>query len=231
MTEILLALLAALAPAVVFAIILIRKDKAHPEPSKWLWAAVGLGILAIPADLLLITLLVPYELPTDTVIGAVLSSFLDAAIPEESCKFLGLLLIAKTCKYFDEYYDGIVYAVCIGMGFAGLENITYIVGQEEWFITSITRALLSVPMHYVFAVIMGTFFALGWFDKRNRAGYMAAALLLPILVHGIYDSLCFVIPLETGVSATLLLLFLIGFVSIRKYTRRLANTLQALDSH
>lgn len=227
MIETYLKILAAVAPAIVLAIVMIRKDR-RPEPIGWLLAATGLGVLAGPAVLILGYLLLP-EIPMDSLSGAFLSSFINAAIPEETMKFLALWLLAKMCKHFDEMFDGIVYAVCIGMGFAGLENILYLFGAEDWMSVGVARALMSVPMHYFFAIIMGTFFSLGWFDKKNRRVYMTAALLLPIIVHGIYDTLCFSIGLDESISTLILTLFLLGFVYIRRYVKSLTDSMLKLD--
>ena len=227
MIETYLIILAAVAPAIVLAIVMIRKDR-RPEPIGWLLAATGLGVLAGPAVLILGYLLLP-EIPMDSLSRAFLSSFINAAIPEETLKFLALWLLAKMCKHFDEMFDGIVYAVCIGMGFAGLENILYLFGAEDWVSVGVARALMSVPMHYFFAIIMGTFFSLGWFDKKNRRVYMTAALLLPIIVHGIYDTLCFSIGLDESISTLILTLFLLGFVYIRRYVKSLTDSMLKLD--
>lgn len=227
MIETYLKILAAVAPAIVLAIVMIRKDR-RPEPIGWLLAATGLGVLAGPAVLILGYLLL-LEIPMDSLSGAFLSSFINAAIPEETLKFLALWLLAKMCKHFDEMFDGIVYAVCIGMGFAGLENILYLFGAEDWVSVGVARALMSVPMHYFFAIIMGTFFSLGWFDKKNRRVYMTAALLLPIIVHGIYDTLCFSIGLDESISTLILTLFLLGFVYIRRYVKSLTDSMLKLD--
>lgn len=227
MIETYLKILAAVAPAIVLAIVMISKDR-RPEPIGWLLAATGLGVLAGPAVLILGYLLLP-EIPMDSLSRAFLSSFINAAIPEETLKFLALWLLAKMCKHFDEMFDGIVYAVCIGMGFAGLENILYLFGAEDWVSVGVARALMSVPMHYFFAIIMGTFFSLGWFDKKNRRVYMTAALLLPIIVHGIYDTLCFSIGLDESISTLILTLFLLGFVYIRRYVKSLTDSMLKLD--
>lgn len=227
MIETYLKILAAVAPAIVLAIVMIRKDR-RPEPIGWLLAATGLGVLAGPAVLIIGYLLLP-EIPMDSLSRAFLSSFINAAIPEETLKFLALWLLAKMCKHFDEMFDGIVYAVCIGMGFAGLENILYLFGAEDWVSVGVARALMSVPMHYFFAIIMGTFFSLGWFDKKNRRVYMTAALLLPIIVHGIYDTLCFSIGLDESISTLILTLFLLGFVYIRRYVKSLTDSMLKLD--
>lgn len=230
MTELYFKILAAIAPAIVLAIIMIRKDK-RSEPIGWLLAAVGLGILCGPAVLLIGYLVLP-DIPTDTFIGAFLSSFINAAIPEEAFKFSVLYFLAKKCKHFDEMLDGIVYAVCIGMGFAGIENLLYLFGAgDEWISAGISRALMSVPMHYFFAIIMGAFFSLGWFDKRNRKVYMSAALVLPIIVHGIYDTLCFSIGLDENFSIYILIAFLLGFRYIRHYVKLLTNSMLQLDGY
>lgn len=210
MTEAYFKILAAIAPTILLAAIIIRKDR-HPEPIGWLLTAVGLGVLVGPAVLLLGFLALP-DISTDTFMGAFLSSFINAAIPEEALKFSALYFLVKRCKHFDEMFDGIVYAVCIGMGFAGFENILYLFSAEnEWISVGISRALLSVPMHYFFAIIMGAFFSLGWFDKKNRKVYMTASLVLPIIVHGTYDTLCFSLGLDENVSFYILVAFL--FVS------------------
>lgn len=228
MTELYFKILAAVAPAIILVIIMIRKDKC-PEPTRWLLGAVGLGVLAGLAVLLIGYLGVP-DIPIDTFIGAFLSSFRNAAIPEEALKFAALYFLVKRCKHFDEMFDGIVYAVCIGMGFAGLENILYLFGAEyEWISVGISRALMSVPMHYFFAIIMGAFFSLGWFDKRNRKVYMCAALILPIIVHGVYDTLCFSMGLDDNFSFYILITFLLGFKYICRYVKSLTNSMLKLD--
>ncbi len=225
-----LRLLAAIAPALILAMIMIRKDSARPEPVRWLWAAVGLGVLIGPVLLLLAYLGLPV-FDVDSLWTAFLTSFITAAIPEEGLKFVALLVLGRYCKDFDEYFDGIVYAVCIGMGFAGLENIIYIFGNEDWIFVSISRALMSVPMHYFFAIIMGAFFSLGWFDKQKRTVYLTAALLLPIVVHGAYDFLCYAFGLSEEFSLVILIAFILGFRYIRGYVNHLTTSMLKLDEN
>lgn len=230
MTELYLKIFAAVAPAIILAVILIRKDKRR-EPIGWLAAAVGLGVLVGPAVLALCYLGLP-DIPTDSFIGAFLSSFISAAIPEEGLKFAALYFLAKRCRHFDEMFDGIVYAVCIGMGFAGIENILYLfAAEDEWISVGISRALMAVPMHYFFAVIMGAFFSLGWFDHKNRKTYMCAALVIPIIVHGTYNTLCFSIGLDENLSFYILLAFILGFKYIRRYVKLLTDSMLKLDGY
>lgn len=230
MPESFIKILAAIAPAVVLAFIMLRRDK-RPEPIGWLLAAVCLGILIGPIILTIGDIILP-DIPADSFLGAFMTSFVNAAVPEEGLKFAALYLLAKRCRHFDEMFDGIVYAVCIGMGFAGFENILYLFGAEdEWMFVGVSRALLAVPAHYFFAVIMGSFFSLGWFDKRNRRFYLTAAFALPVIVHGLYDTLCFSMSLNEDLSGLILILFLLGFKYIRNYVKSLTNTMLNLDGY
>jgi len=229
MSETHLKILTAIAPAIVLAIILIRKDK-RPEPIKWLLAATGLGVLVAPAVLLLSYIGLPDIEVNNTFTGAFLTSFISAAIPEEGLKFIALYILASKCKYFDEIFDGIVYAVCIGMGFAGIENILYLFSAEEsWLSVGISRAMLSVPAHYAFAIIMGAFFSVGWFNRGNRFIYLSAALLLPIIVHGLYDTLCFSMGIDENFSFIILVAFILGFNYVRKFVRNLTVAMLQID--
>jgi len=230
MTELYIKLIAALAPAIILTIIMLRRDKSQPEPIGWLLAAVGLGVLSGICVLSLSLLGWPHF----EVAGygtAFLNAFIGAAIPEELCKLGMLSIILKYCKHFNEYFDGIVYAVCIGMGFAGLENILYIFGDDEWIFMSISRALLSVPAHYFFAVAMGTFFSLAHFDKKNEKVYMLMAIGVPIVLHGLYDTLCFSMAISEDVAGYILIAFLVGFRWLRKYAKQLMQSLLKLDSY
>ena len=230
MTELYIKLIAAVAPAIILAVMMIRRDRVRPEPIGWLLRAAGLGVVAVIA-VILIGLIVFKHVEVDSYITAFYDAFVTAALPEEAMKLCMLAIIANRCRHFDEYFDGIVYAVCIGMGFAGFENILYLFDEDEWLIMGISRALLSVPAHYFFAVIMGSFFALSYFDKRNQKLYMSMALLVPVVAHGMYDFLCFSIALDENLCLYILVAFFVCFKWIRKYSKQLIQSMLKLDSY
>lgn len=180
---------------------------------------------------ILIGLIVFKPVEIDSFITAFYDAFVTAALPEEAMKLCMLSIIASRCKHFDEYFDGIVYAVCIGMGFAGFENILYLFGEDEWLIMGVSRALLSVPAHYFFAVIMGTFFALAVFDKKNEKVYMAMAFLAPVFAHGLYDTVCFSMAISEETAGFILMAFFVSFRWLRKYSKQLVQSLLKLDTY
>ena len=205
-------LCAALLPAVILMLFILRRDSKHPEPIGQLVRAFFFGVLSIPVSQLFSTPLMMSGLLPEyhDAFTATLFSFGAAAIPEELGKFIMLWLFLRKNKEYDEHVDGVVYAVCIGLGFAAVENIMYLFGSgEDWFGTAVARGLLSVPGHFFFAVLMGYYYSLVHFghdNMRNRVFVLGA----PILAHGIYDAICMtleVAPAYQGLLAIALLLF------------------------
>ena len=117
--------------------------------------------------------------------GAVWDAFAVAGLVEESFKFLAFLLIVWRNRNFNEKFDGIVYAVFIALGFAGIENIIYV--AQGGVQVALTRAITAVPAHALFGVMMGYHMGLARFFPRERVKNITLAILLPIAAHGFYD--------------------------------------------
>lgn len=66
-----------------------------------------------------------------SILGSVSTAFFGAAIPEEIAKFFMLWLLLRKIRYFDEKMDGIVYAVCVSLGFEALENIFHTIHNQR----------------------------------------------------------------------------------------------------
>ena len=198
---ILLQILLAVIPALVLIFYVVWRDRLHPEPGGQLVKAFFMGFLTIPLALLFASLIgqIFMLLPPIEGVGALLvTSLMQAAIPEESSKLLILWLFLRRCRHFDEHMDGIVYAVCVGMGFATVENILYVTSSGPQFLKvlslGLSRAFLAIPGHFAFAVIMGYFYSLASFKgKQTHRKYMLMAWCFPVLAHALYDFLLFVI--------------------------------------
>lgn len=184
---------AAILPSILLLLYIWKKDP-QKEPTSWLIKAFLWGVaICIPVAILELGIdsaLYGGGNPT-TLLGTTIRAFFVAAIPEEAAKLLVLWLLLRKNPYFDEHFDGIVYAVCVGLGFAAIENVSYIFSaEEEWISVAISRALLAVPGHYAFAILMGYYYSRYHFVDHSRKT-AACVLLIPVLAHGIYDSLAF----------------------------------------
>lgn len=218
--DVMIQLALAILPAALLWLYIWKLDT-RPEPAGQLLRAVFYGIcICVPVALLEVVIeqmLFGGE-PT-TVIGTTIQAFWVAAIPEESMKLLALWLVLRHNPYFDEHFDGIVYAVCVGLGFAAVENIFYVFSQEEWLSVAISRALLAVPGHYAFAILMGYYYSVYHFvDHSSRTA--TCILLVPVLAHGIYDAIALstaIIPAVGGITFTLLIFFC---VRVHKFARK-----------
>jgi RsiW-degrading membrane proteinase PrsW (M82 family) len=92
-------------------------------------------------------------------------------------------------KTFDEPYDGIVYSVMVGMGFATVENIGYV--MQHGMSTAFLRMILSVPAHGTFAVLMGYFVGKAKFKPEKRLYYLLLGVLSATFFHGTFDFFLF----------------------------------------
>ena len=153
-------------------------------------------------------------------------AFFSAALPEEGAKLLMLWLLLRNNPYFDERFDGIVYAVCVGMGFAAVENVLYLFNNyDSWLSVGIVRALFAVPGHFFDAVIMGYYYSHYHFGTRRNPATKALILAAPVVAHGIYDGILFSYDIDDGVAVVALILFLIFFNRLKKTGRRLIDEL------
>ena len=219
-----LVILAAVTPAAWLLWTIYRKDRAQPEPTKWLVKAFVYGVLSvflsfvvsIPASIVL-----DWDIDKQTYssfMEAITDSFLFAAIPEELAKLFMLWLLLRKNPFFDEHFDGIVYAVCIGLGFAALENCVYLFGGIEdrsWIGTGIMRAFISVPAHYFFAILMGYYYSIYHFGIERGIKAKVMILAAPVIAHGIFDAILFCMQVNESLSGIIMVLFMIFFSKLK----------------
>lgn len=114
--------------------------------------------------------------------------------------------------------DGIVYAVFVSLGFAGLENILYLFSNPESFVSvGISRAIFAIPGHFCFGVLMGYYYSLARFYTQLRITNMALILIAPILAHGVYDSILFISDVTPAICGVLTIIFLFFCHKMWKY--------------
>jgi protease PrsW len=177
-------LLIALAPVFIIALYVYFRDKFEKEPIGMLLRALGAGMfIVIPVGFIehIFVIIMP---PLSEQGKAFYNAFVIAGFTEELFKFLALFLLIWTNRNFNEKFDGIVYAVFISLGFAAIENIMYV--YQLGVQTGYTRAIVSVPAHALFGIVMGYYFGLARFKGIGKL-YMIRAVFYPVILHGIFD--------------------------------------------
>ena len=217
-----LILLTALLPVAILVFYIYRKDKNLPEPTGQLVKAFFYGVISAPSSFFIsipLGMIGLYLVEDTTVLGSVSSAFFGAAIPEESAKLFVLWLVLRKNPFFDEKMDGIVYAVCVSLGFAALENILYLFSDTESFLSiGIVRAIFAVPGHFCFGILMGYYYSIAKFYPKSSIKNKILVLLAPIIAHGLYDSILFVMNVTPIISGLLLIVFLVFCHKMWKYS-------------
>lgn len=231
--------LAAMLPSVVLMGITMWRDRKQPEPLRLLAKGFFFGVVSTVVSLVFTIPATKNGLIPETAntpLEALWTAFAGAAFPEEMAKLLMLWLLLRNNKYFDEYFDGVVYAVSVGLGFAAFENVGYLFesgDRGEWISTAIVRGLLSVPAHYSFAVLMGYYYSLVHF---GQGGWYHRIMILfaPVLAHGIFDALIMVGAVDEVSELTQTLMFITALwfcYQLRKISRNRIAALQQQDNY
>lgn len=180
----------AIAPGVCIAVYIYLKDRHEREPLGLLVKSFFYGMLSIVVTLLI-------SVPIDSVVpinetdltDQAIHAFIIVALVEEFSKFIFVRGILYRNQNFNEPFDGIVYSVMVGMGFATLENIMYV--MDEGLGVALLRMFTAVPAHASFAVLMGYYLGLAKFVHKKSL-YSWYALGIAALFHGAYDYFWFI---------------------------------------
>ncbi|MCR4687920.1 MAG: PrsW family intramembrane metalloprotease, partial [Saccharofermentans sp.] len=130
----------------------------------------------------------------------ILYCFLIIGPAEELFKFLGARITTWNSPEFNCKFDGIVYCTTSALTFAFIENAAYILTADTPLVTSIMRAICCFPGHFMYGVVMGVFYsnakiAANFGDKKKKRKNIFLAILIPALIHGLYDTLAFSLPM------------------------------------
>ena len=132
-----------------------------------------------------------------TLMSYVCLDYLQVGLPEELSKFLALSL----SFYLDPpktRQQSIFRGACVGIGFAMLENFTYI---TKLGVPLEVRLLMPTMFHASLGVLMGFYL----FNLKQKSFYKG--LLLCLFLHGCYDFICS-INLERSMSLMMCCFFL-----------------------
>ncbi len=173
-----------MAPGFAICLFIFVKDKYNREPRKLLIISFFLGMVStIPAVLLEQTGSIFILRGTSTVMTAIFA-FIVVGCTEEGCKYFMLRTFAYRRKEFDEPFDGIIYSVMVSMGFATLENISYV--YQFGIGNAFVRMFTAVPMHAICGIVMGYYAGLAKF-RPDSTNLLLRGWLIAVIFHGAYD--------------------------------------------
>ena len=221
---------AALLPAIVLLRYIYRHDTVEKEPPGLLLQLLGLGVVsALCAGVIEVLAQTVLDRLVDPASPAyvVIRAFLVVALAEEGMKLFFLRRRTWREPAFNYRFDGIVYAVFVSLGFAAFENVQYVL--RYGLSVALPRAVLAVPGHMSFAVVMGVFYSRARFcenrgDERGCRHALWSGYLAAVSLHGFYDACAMI---GSGVSTVLFLVFVIWMF---RMAYRLVKRESAADS-
>ncbi|MBQ1423255.1 MAG: PrsW family intramembrane metalloprotease [Lachnospiraceae bacterium] len=222
---------AAVIPAIMLLNYIRKADRLEAEPPALIRRLVLLGLGATVLAALTESLgsaFLSYVFSEGTLIHDLLMYFIVVAVSEEGFKYLLMKKAPWNHPAFNCVFDGVVYAVAISLGFALWENIGYV--MQFGFGTAIVRAVTAVPGHASFGVFMGALYGAAkraslYGDEVTSKKLRSQAVLLPVILHGLYDFIA------TGESGVYLVLFFVFIWLLFKKAKQTVKNLSENDAY
>ena len=220
----------AIIPGLLLIIYVYRKDKVEKEPPSLIARIILFGVLSCCAAAYIERFESQFlpQYPKGSLEYALTTAFCIAALVEETVKFLAMRLGSWKYPGFNYRFDGIVYGVSSAVGFAIYENLGYVAvyGLQ----TAVVRAFTAIPLHAFCGVFMGVFYSyskkaaiLG--NKGAAVGYTLLSLIVPMLIHGTYDTFAFLG--NNGTMYLLIFVIILYFTAITTIKRMSAADYRA----
>jgi RsiW-degrading membrane proteinase PrsW (M82 family) len=171
----------------LIAFYIYSRDRYEKEPLSILLKALIAGVIIVLPVLLIERLVAMPAERFEGILNAAYTAFVIAALSEEGMKFGAFLIFFWKNKNYNERFDGIIYAVYIALGFAGVENILYVFSGG--YSVGLVRALTAVPAHALFGIVMGFYLGKAKFSQKHMFLNLVLAFFIPFLFHGLYDFL------------------------------------------
>ena len=220
----------AIVPGLLLIIYVYKKDRVEKEPPALLIKLLLFGILSCIAAGYLEQLESQFlpAYPQGSVQYALQTSFLMAALVEETVKFLAMRAASWNNSAVNYRFDGVLYGLTAAVGFAIYENIMYVAmyGMQ----TAIVRAFTAIPLHAFCGAFMGAIYS--YSKKASILGnggasvmYTILALLVPMAIHGTYDTFAFLG--QSGTGPLLVFVVILYFAAITMIKKLSASDYRA----
>jgi RsiW-degrading membrane proteinase PrsW (M82 family) len=224
-TNMLIAFMGGLIPALFWLWFWLREDKPHPEPKALIASAFIAGMAIVP----IVLPLQKYALERfsgDSLI------FIWVVI-EEVLKYSAALVVVLWNRAVDEPIDTIIYMIAVALGFSAFENALFIFTPlqngniAESILTGNFRFLGATLLHVLASGTVGAFMAMSFYmKKRMRIMLATLGLIIAIGLHAIFNS--FIMDSSSGETILTVFLFvwmgiialLLSFEKVKQIERR-----------
>jgi protease PrsW len=211
---------AAVAPAAFLLYFVYIRDRYEREPLGLVLRVYLISLLTVIPALILELVgeaAIDRTAPGSALVEQVILALLVVALAEEGTKLAFLIWLAYRRAEFNEVYDGIVYAVAVGLGFATTENVFYVFAGGSvggGIVIAVVRAVTAVPGHALWGVMLGYFVGRAKFaaTRGERQRLTLTGLALAVAMHGLYDFCLLALGLD--LPAALLVAFALGVLLV-----------------
>ena len=239
-------------PGLIWVSYIYSRTVTSPEPQRLVLIALAWGMFStLPASLLndLGSRLV--EVNQNALLGKgdfgipelILVSVI-APFVEELLKPIGLIFIMKRLK---TPYEGVLYGVACGMGFAIIENMLYELfillwyGSDAWTLNAFVRGIGSTVLHAVGPAAIGFAIAYSRQMEKSMTMPLVYAYIFGFVMHGAWNGFATLPLLKSGqtweyfsylliaIMIVLCLIFIIKSLEYGKYYSRLELTAAKFD--
>ena len=185
-------------PGLIWVSYIYDRRITSPEPQRLVLIALAWGMFStLPASLLNDMGARLIEVDQNALLGnggfgraeLILVSVI-APLVEELLKPLGLIFVIKRLR---TPYEGVLYGVACGMGFAIIENLLYELfiviwyGSDAWTINAFVRGIGSTLLHAVGPAAIGYAIALSNQMQEPRRKVLPIAYLIGVVMHGLWN--------------------------------------------
>lgn len=145
---------------------------------------------------------------------------LGVGVTEESIKALPLLFLLRTSKEPLVPQTLVFYGLISGIGFGVLEGVHYqtttntTLSYDAAFFMNVARLTCLPFLHAIWAGIAGYFISFANIIPKYRQSLYVLAILIPAVLHGIYDVLGWSLP---GLASTLISVLLLIYYLKRSH--------------
>lgn len=220
-----LSLVLAFIPSLIWLMLFLRED-VHPEPNRMVVRVFVAGMLVTVPTIAIQAMLAcaflgdsfdalarngaadPFAqnactsspfLALPEFIRTALFLFFGIALVEEFMKYLAVRFSVMRDPNFDEPIDALLYLIIAALGFAAVENVLTVSGDEVQqaglfgaggvMLILTARSLSATLLHTLASGFVGYFLGRSFFSRRPRHHFVGLGIIIAAVVHGLYNGL------------------------------------------